>query len=121
VTSGQIRRKESSFLLALDYYDFNELLDLGPTPGSSYLYSKTEPFNEEMEMDYARTRAWLERFRFAVKSAHCSGHASRGDLFWIIKEIGAKKVIPIHTEHPEMFLRFNTTRPILAKTINVVR
>jgi ribonuclease J len=120
VTCQQVRARESKFLLALDYWDFNELLDIKPSSGSLYLYSKTEPFNEEMEIGYGRTKAWLERFQFNVRNAHCSGHASRSDLFGIIKEIGAKKVIPIHTEHPDMFSRFSLVTPAMGKTIRVV-
>jgi len=119
VTCREVKARESGFLLSLDYYDFNELLDIKPSPGSLYLYSKTEPFNEEMEMDYGRMRAWLERLRFSVKAAHCSGHASRSDLFRIIEEIRARKVMPIHTEHPEMFSRFNLISPALGKAIKV--
>ncbi|GAI10755.1 unnamed protein product, partial [marine sediment metagenome] len=35
---------------------------------------------------------------------HSSGHASASELLEVIKTIGAKLVIPIHTEHPELFL-----------------
>jgi hypothetical protein len=103
LTYRVVKARESSFLLALHYDDFDELLDIRPSPGSLYLYSRTEPFNEEMDLDYGKTRAWLERFRFSVRAVHCSGHASRSDLFEIIEEIEAKKVMPTHTEHHEIF------------------
>lgn len=35
--------------------------------------------------------------------SHCSGHARGRDLLEAVKEIGAKILFPIHTEHPEIY------------------
>ena len=34
---------------------------------------------------------------------HCSGHASRTDLFGLVKEIDAQMLYPIHSEYPEEY------------------
>ena len=34
---------------------------------------------------------------------HASGHADGPALETVIEEIGAKKIMPVHTEHPEWF------------------
>ncbi|MDG6998063.1 MAG: hypothetical protein JRN15_03000, partial [Nitrososphaerota archaeon] len=46
--------------------------------------------------------------------AHCSGHAPVSDLNYIINEVGPKTLIPIHTEHPELFVAFHSSRVRLA-------
>ncbi len=34
---------------------------------------------------------------------HCSGHAKGQDLLDMVKEIDAKMLYPIHTDHPEEY------------------
>ncbi|MCH8916192.1 MAG: hypothetical protein IIA82_10195 [Thaumarchaeota archaeon] len=36
-------------------------------------------------------------------SCHCSGHARGRDLLEAVAEMGAKKLYPVHTEHPEAY------------------
>jgi len=36
---------------------------------------------------------------------HCSGHAKGTDLMEIVKDIDAKMLFPIHTEHPTEYVR----------------
>ncbi len=48
---------------------------------------------------------WLGKFGMERHQIHCSGHAKRSDLFSIVKEIGAKMLFPIHTDHPEMYVK----------------
>jgi len=43
---------------------------------------------------------WMERHQI-----HCSGHAKGKDLFEIVKTIDAKMLFPIHSEHPETYVR----------------
>ncbi len=71
------------------------------------MHSSSEPFNEEGEFDEARTGNWIERFGMVRVHAHCSGHASGWDLHQILERIAPKKIVPIHTEHPEYFQMFH--------------
>ena len=48
---------------------------------------------------------WLDKFGMERHQIHCSGHAKGKDLFEIVKTIDAKMLFPIHTEHPEMYVR----------------
>ena len=34
---------------------------------------------------------------------HCSGHSRGRDLFEAVKEIDAKMLFPVHTEHPDAY------------------
>ena len=79
-----------------------------------YISASTEPFSEEMEIDEAKMVNWLDFFnigydyetkndqKFFVRR-HVSGHASRPELRELIEKINPAKIIPIHTEHCELF------------------
>ncbi|MFX0126178.1 MAG: MBL fold metallo-hydrolase RNA specificity domain-containing protein, partial [Candidatus Hodarchaeota archaeon] len=66
-------------------------------------YSHGEPFDEEGAIDYRRLQEWVNHFQLDFKQYHASGHAPRSDLKRIVEEIQPQLVIPIHTEHPEMY------------------
>jgi ribonuclease J len=50
-----------------------------------------------------RTRAIFDRLGIDLKVIHVSGHASVEDLQRLAAAINADKVIPIHTDVPELF------------------
>jgi len=103
--SGDVHEKKSKVIMAIGGYHLQELIDLNPGRGI-YMHSSSEPFNEEGEIDESRTNNWIERFGMIRVHAHCSGHASSRDLNHILDQIDPKKMIPIHTEHPEFFGTF---------------
>ena len=76
-----------------------------PPPGSLYLHSASEPYNEEMVLSQDRVDNWLQRFGMERHQIHCSGHARSRDLFQVVKEIDSQMLFPVHSEHPEMFVR----------------
>jgi ribonuclease J len=118
VQPEDIRRDEGSYILCLSFWDVNELIDIRPSKGGIYIYSSSEAFNEEQRFDVKRLRQWIKHFDFLAigipntetgkvaeeeQGFHSSGHASASELLEIIETIGAKLIIPIHTEHPELF------------------
>ena len=108
VRAYEIAADPGRYLLHLDFYELNELIDLRPPPGSVYVSAVSEPFNMEMELDRGRLRRWLQRFGvnppdFEPIYAHASGHASGPELIEMVKAINPKVLIPVHTEHPEVF------------------
>lgn len=46
-------------------------------------------------------RAWLASRGIPLRVAHASGHATPEDLRRLAGAIAARKVVPIHTAHPE--------------------
>ncbi len=108
VRAYDIAANPGRYLLHLDFYELNELIDLRPPPGSVYISAVSEPFNMEMELDKERLKHWLERFAvnppdFEPRYAHASGHASGPELIEMIKAIRPKVLIPVHTERPDLF------------------
>ena len=97
---------QDDVLMYASYYDFNELLTIRPKPGSVYILSQSEPFNEEMEIDFAKMHNWLEHHGLPLFKAHASGHATAHELKEIIEEVNPRKVVPIHTERPKLFEGF---------------
>lgn len=112
-----VHRNPGDFILAFSFWDLKHLLDIDP-PGGIYLYSSSEAYTEEQEIDIQRLFHWLDFFKLqpvgmtleegkpkAIGKFHASGHATGPDLLRIARTIQPKKVLPIHTEHPEFFER----------------
>jgi ribonuclease J len=103
IKAEEVAKNQSKYILYMEFFDLTELLDIQPSKGSLFIHSLTEPFNEEMAMDFNRMLNWLERFGIPLEHAHASGHADAEQLKTIIEGIKPKKVYPIHTEKPELF------------------
>ena len=128
VQSQDIRENEGGFILCLSFWDINELIDISPGGGGLYIYSSSEAFTEEQRFDVVRLRRWISHFDLfpvgvpdaetgkafeAERGFHSSGHASAAGLLEIIDVINPKVVIPIHTEHPEVFVdKIGTRRDV---------
>ncbi|MFZ2414295.1 MAG: MBL fold metallo-hydrolase [Candidatus Cryosericum sp.] len=110
VRADEVTAHQSEYLLTLGYWDVQELCDLRPAPGSLYIHSSAEAFNEEMSWSQERMARWLSLNRMDSVHIHASGHARPEDLFDIVEEISPKRLYPIHTEHPEQYVkRFGDT------------
>lgn len=108
VRAYDIARDPSKYILQAGYFDIQELIDIDPPPGSVYVRAATEPFSDEMRLDEAKLKNWLQRFGVIASDeqfprTHVSGHASGTDLLEWIREMRPSNVIPVHTEHPEVF------------------
>jgi ribonuclease J len=101
------------------------LLDIKPD-GGTYVYSSSEAWSEEQNVDFVRLGQWLDFFKmksygFSIvakddvlkpeftKGYHASGHASMSDLEHVISEIDPEVIIPVHTENPTWFSKFGKT------------
>jgi ribonuclease J len=122
VTFENLHKDQDEFVFYCDYYSMNELLDVKPERGSIYIYSISEPHDEEEEIDFNRMKNWLNHFSLPFFEAHASGHMCQKDIREMIEEIKPKKVIPVHTEHPEMFKIFwdNVILPDYGKSLKFV-
>jgi len=86
----------------MSMWEIGQLVDIKPQ-GAIWIKSCCEPFCEEMEFDEDRKKNWLNHFQIQEFFAHASGHASGKEIRNMIKEINPEVVIPIHTEHEDMF------------------
>ena len=104
ITAEEIAKKPEDYMVVLNFWYFNQLVDLDPK-GGLYIHSLSEPFNEEMEISKKRMMNWIDHFHLEYFQSHCSGHANGDDLRELIKKVNPKMLFPVHTEHPGMFRR----------------
>ncbi len=103
VTYHDLQERPQDYIFQCDIFEFKELIDIKPE-NAIYIKSKTEPFNEEMELDVRREMNWLDHFDIQVHTGyHASGHACGQEILDMIREIQPGSVYPIHTEHRELF------------------
>jgi ribonuclease J len=106
ITAEDIAKHPSKYMMVLNFWYFNELVDLKPKNGL-YIHSLSEPFNEEMEISYERMKNWLRYFDLRFYQSHCSGHICGTDLKELIQTVHPQKLYPIHTEHPGLFRKLS--------------
>lgn len=98
--------EQCNLILTTTFYDMNELITIKPVVGSIYILSQSEPFNEEMEIDFEKLLNWLDLFGIPQYQIHVSGHALPYQLKQAIREINPKKVFLVHTDKPDLYKRF---------------
>jgi ribonuclease J len=121
VLAKDVASNQDDFILCFSFWDLNELPSIRPWAGSLYVFSSSEPHNEEQEMDFRRLHHWLKRFQLRAfglpvekngkweipeeeKGLHASGHACGPDLLRVAGEIQPEALIPVHSEKPEFYL-----------------
>lgn len=105
-TASEIRGEQAKTILACSFSDVKELVEIRPKPGSNFILSMSEPFNEEREIEFDKFKNWLDHFGLPMYRIHCSGHIMPNQLRRIISRIRPKRVFPIHTEYPVHFAKF---------------
>jgi len=102
----EVSKQQCNVILAVSFYDCDELVPLQPAAGSCYVLSTSEPFNEEMEIDYERLVNWLRHYGLPQYHVHVSGHIMPLRLKKALKEVNAKRIFPVHTESAGLFAGF---------------
>jgi ribonuclease J len=105
ILDHEVAAEQDRYVVYMDFFHLQALIDLEPGPGSTFIRSLVEPFNEDMELDEVRVRNWMSRFDLEVHQCHASGHASGEDLERLVGTIAPRVVVPIHTERPREFER----------------
>ena len=102
----EVSKRQREIVLAMSFYDLEELVEINPKAGSCYVLSASEPFNEEMEIDFERLVNWLRHYGLPQYHVHVSGHIMPLQLKNILGEINGRKIFPVHTEHADLFAKF---------------
>jgi len=106
INSSRISEMQSKIVLIISLYDMEELIEIKPDPGSCYVLSASEPFDEEMEIDFEKLINWLDHYGLPQYHTHVSGHITPLQLRSVLETIKPKKIFPIHTTRPELLRRF---------------
>ena len=101
-----VSAKQKDFVFYCSDFKLQELIDVKPTEGSSYIRSLTEPFDDEMELKEEQIKNWFEHFGLISSErewhqVHVSGHGDGSQIKHVIDNTNSKKLIPIHTHHDE--------------------
>ena len=108
ITADDISNNQKQYMLIINFYQIQELIDINPIKGSYFLRSTTEPHSEEMELSEERFKNWIKFFGMKFpQRAHASGHISGPELKQVVEFINPKTLIPIHTEYPKIFQQFH--------------
>jgi ribonuclease J len=120
ILAEDVRSAEDKFILCFSFWDLNELPSIRPRPGSLYVFSSSEPHDEEQEIDFRRLHKWLEHFEMRgfglpvekngeweipeeERGLHASGHACGTDLLKVARGIKPEVLTPVHSEHPDFY------------------
>jgi ribonuclease J len=121
VLAEDVRSAQDKLMLSFSFMDINELPSIRPKPGSLYVFSSSEPHDEEQEIDFRRLHEWLKHFGIKgfglpvekngewkipeeEKGLHASGHACGPDLLSVVHSIRPDIMIPVHSEKPEFYV-----------------
>ena len=102
----EVSKRQRNAILALSFYDLEELVNIKPEPGSCYVLSSSEPFNEEMEIGFEKLTNWLAHYGLSQYPVHVSGHVMPLQLRSVLKEMNPQRIFPIHTENTRLFAEF---------------
>lgn len=120
VLASDVSSAQDGFILCFSFFDLNELPSLRPVPGSLYVYSSSEPHDEEQAIDFRRLHEWLKHFQLKPiglpvetcrgwqvpedqRGLHASGHAYAEDLLTIARRIAPEVLMPVHSEEPSFY------------------
>ncbi|MCX6013922.1 MAG: hypothetical protein NTV30_11100, partial [Chloroflexi bacterium] len=120
VLASDIHESQKEFILCFSFFDINELPSIQPARGSLYVFSSSEPHDEEQEIDFHRLHNWLEHFGMkgfglpleingqwqipeAERGLHASGHACGPDLIDAARNINPEILLPVHSEFPQYY------------------
>ncbi|MDE2768190.1 MAG: exonuclease [Chloroflexota bacterium] len=109
VPPTDIATHPGAYVLCMSFFDVTRLLDLGELTAGAWIYSSSEPYDEESQLDMQRLRNWasllnLDFLGGASESEaeaagfHASGHASGPDLQRFIETVNPRTLIPIHLQ-----------------------
>jgi ribonuclease J len=107
IRAEQVHKEQEHLIIHLTFFDINELVDIDPSPNVAYIHSASEPHNEEQVIDEQRLNNWLDYFHVKKYHYHASGHASGTDIRRLVEQVKPKVLMPIHTEHKELFKQFH--------------
>ena len=82
----------------------HDLGKAGCLAGASFTYSQWAGYMQRD--DFAPTRAWLEAHGIPVRLIHTSGHADAAGLRRFAQAMSPRRLVPIHTVHPEVYNDF---------------
>jgi len=109
VAPSDIATDPGNYALCMSFFDVTRLLDLGEMSSGAWIYSSSEPYDEESHLDMQRLRNWTNLLRLdfvggaseseaEAAGFHASGHASGPDLQRFVEIVNPRSLIPVHLQ-----------------------
>lgn len=100
---------QKNLIFFLSDYRLQELIDVRPKAGSTYIRSTTEPYDDEQILNEQNIKNWTDHFglKWGGKRLHVSGHGDQSQIKRLVQETSARSIVPIHTKHEEFFPRWH--------------
>ena len=123
-----IAASPKKYLHYCDDFSLQNLIDIRPPQGSTYIRSLTEPFDPDMERQEGQVKNWLAKFGLIGSDRqwhklHVSGHGDGTQIKRVIDGLGAGRLVPIHTERKNEKLHRtmhdNVTSVTVGKSVDV--
>jgi len=97
-----IAKNQNQYIFYCSDFRLQDLIDVKPSEGSSYIRSLTEPFNDEMIIKEKQIKNWFAHFGVTNREdnwhqIHVSGHGDGEQIKHVVENTKSKKIIPIHT------------------------
>ena len=97
-----IAKNQNQYIFYCSDFRLQDLIDIKPAEGSSYVRSLTEPFNDEMIIKEKQIKNWFVHFGVINREdnwhqVHVSGHGDGEQIKHVVENTNSKKLIPIHT------------------------
>jgi ribonuclease J len=111
IDARQIRRDPGAYIVCISYWDITNLVDF-ELDGGTYIFSSSEAYDEEQKIDHQRLVNWLNHFGLKMVGGlpgtekgpyHASGHIDGPALEQLIEQIGADRILPVHTVNLDWF------------------
>ena len=101
-----VKANQSNFIFFCSDFKLQDLIDIKPDSGTTYIRSLTEPFDVEMQLKEEQIKNWFIHFDVLKRGQdwhqiHVSGHGDGTQIKKVIDGSNPKKLIPIHTKHDE--------------------
>ena len=108
-----IKANQSNFIFFCSDFKLQDLIDIKPDSGATYIRSLTEPFDLEMELKEEQVKNWFVHFGVLKRDQdwhqiHVSGHGDGTQIKKVIDGSNSKKIIPIHTHHDEYHKKWHS-------------
>nr|WP_321497726.1 MBL fold metallo-hydrolase [uncultured Methanolobus sp.] len=102
ITCDELKESPEDYVVSMSMWEIGQLADINPS-NALWIKSSCDPFCDEMELDEDRKQNWIAHFGIRHEKTHASGHANGKELREMIREISPEILIPIHTEHPDIY------------------
>ncbi len=106
VTNVELIKEPEVYVFSANFYNIEDIKSIDPPPGSVYILSSSEPFDEERELRFEKLINWLDVLGIPMYHIHASGHASPLEIRMVVEEINPEKVYIVHSENPMLMAKY---------------